>query len=352
MKHRITIYAGGLLLLGLMAASAPAQIVATQNPTEITILDSTTVFANAMAGQDTQIPRSVIANAQGIAIVPGMVRGAFVVGLQYGKGVFVTRGPNNSWQAPRMIQMAGGSFGYQIGVQATDLILIFRTPQSVANVLNGTLKVGVDASAAAGPVGRQASAGTDIGLSAEILSYSRARGAFVGVSIDGSSISLDPQAEAIYYQPPGVFPQSAYSLLQMITTYAAVAPVAAPVAIAGAPGQVATINGWVPAGTRSADAGAARQQLESASRQLSASPDLTEEWKRYLAIPQDVYSPNGANPQATQQALQHYEEVARQPQFQALTVKPEFQQALASLRRINETRVASNTSLQLPPPPR
>ena len=148
MNHRITIYAGGLLLLALTTVRAQAQIVATQNPTEITVLDATTVFAQAMAGQDTQIPRSVLANAQGIAIVPGMVRGAFVVGLQYGKGVLVTRDPAGNWQTPRMIQMAGGSFGYQIGVQATDLILVFRTPQSVANVLNGTLKVGVDASAA------------------------------------------------------------------------------------------------------------------------------------------------------------------------------------------------------------
>jgi lipid-binding SYLF domain-containing protein len=353
MKHRITIYTGGLLLVGLMSLRAQAQIIATQNPTEITVLDSTTVFAQAMAGQDTQIPRSVLANAQGIAIVPGMVRGAFVVGLQYGKGVLVTRDPAGNWQAPRMIQMAGGSFGYQIGVQATDLILVFRTPQSVANVLNGTLKVGVDASAAAGPVGRQASAGTDIGLSAEILSYSRARGAFVGVSIDGSSISLDPQAEVIYYQPPGVFPQSAYSLLQMITTYAAVAPVAAPVAMAGAPGQVATTNGWVPAGTRSADTEGARQQLDSAWRQLSANPGLSEDWKRYLALPPDVSSPNSVpNPQAMQQALQHYQDVARQPQYQALTSRPEFQQALASLQRLSDARVASNTALQLPPPPR
>jgi lipid-binding SYLF domain-containing protein len=346
--------AARIIILAIpLAVASPvfAQIVATQNPTEITVLDATTVFAQAMAGQDTQIPRSVLANAQGIAIVPGMVRGAFVVGLQYGKGVLVTRDPTGNWQTPRMIQMAGGSFGYQIGVQATDLILVFRTPQSVANVLNGTLKVGVDASAAAGPVGRQASAGTDIGLSAEILSYSRARGAFVGVSIDGSSISLDPQAEVIYYQPPGVFPQSAYQLLQMITTYAAVAPVVAPVAIAGAPGQVAATNGWVPVGTRSGDVEATRVQLANASKQLSA--NLDENWKRYLALPPEVYTANGVpNPQATQQALQNYQDVARQPQYQALTTRPEFQQALASLQRLSDTRVASNSSLQLPPPPR
>ena len=133
------------------------------------------------------------------------------------------RGPGGAWQPPRMVTMAGGSVGYQIGVQSTDLILVFRTPQSVANLLRGTLKVGVDASAAAGPVGRQASASTDLQLQAEILSYSRARGAFVGVSIDGSSISLDPGTDAAYYQPPGTIPASAMQLIQTLTAYSSAA---------------------------------------------------------------------------------------------------------------------------------
>jgi len=344
MNHRITIYAGGLLLVGLLSARADAQIIATQNPTEMTVLDSTTVFAQAMAGQDTQIPQYVLANAQAIAIVPGMVRGAFVVGLQYGKGVLVIRDANRNWQAQRMIQIAGGSFGYQIGGQATDLILVFRTQQSVQNLLRGTIKIGVDASAAAGPVGRQTSAGTDFRTVSEILSYSRARGAFVGVSIDGSSITLDPQAEAIYYQPPGAFPASAMNLLQTITAYAAVPAV-------GVPGQATAAGGWVAAGSRAGDAESTRQQLEAASRQMSA--NLDENWKRYLALPPEVYIPNKVpNPQATQQALQRYEDVARSPQYAALNSRPEFQQTLASLRRLGEVRTASNTSLQLPPPPK
>ncbi|HVT26406.1 MAG TPA: lipid-binding SYLF domain-containing protein, partial [Lacipirellulaceae bacterium] len=292
---------------------------------------------------------SILANAQGIAIIPGMLRGAFVVGLQHGRGVVVIRDANGNWQAPRFIEAAGGSFGYQIGVQATDLVLVFRTPQSVANLLRGTIKIGVDASAAAGPVGRQASAGTDLGLSAEILSYSRARGAFVGVSIDGTSISLDPEAEAIYYQPPGTFPASAMQLLQTITAYSAVpAP-----AVSVAPGQPAAPNsGWVAAGSRStSEVESARQQLDTASRQLSA--NLDDNWKRYLALPREVYTPNQVpNPQEMQQALQKYEDVARQPQYAALQARPEFQQTLAALRRMGEVRTASNTSLQLPPPPR
>jgi SH3 domain-containing YSC84-like protein 1 len=346
MKHELFTYIVGLLLL--VAASAPlrAQVMVTQNPTEVTVIDATNAFSQAMMMQDNQIPRNILANAQAIAIVPGLVRGAFVVGVQHGRGVLITRDAAGAWQAPRMIQMTGGSIGYQIGLQATDLVLVFRTPQSVANLLAGTVKVGVDASAAAGPVGRQASAGTDLRLTAEIYSYSRARGAFVGVSIDGSSISLDPQAEAIYYQPPGNFPASAMQLLQVVASYAAAQPV---MAVAAAPAPAA--SGWVAAGQRSGEVEVARQQLDTASRKLTS--NLDENWKRYLAMPPEVYVPNQTpNPQTIQATLARYEEVSRKPEYAALQTRPEFQQTVQSLRRLNEVRTASNTSAQLPPPPR
>jgi lipid-binding SYLF domain-containing protein len=350
MTCRIAIYA--LVFVGCTVSGSfvQAQYVPVQNPSEATVIDATNVFAQAMMMQDNQIPRSILANAQAIAIVPTMVRGAFVVGVQYGHGVLVLRDATGAWQAPRMIEVAGGSFGYQIGVQATDLVLVFRTPQSVQNLLRGTIKVGVDASAAAGPVGRQTSAGTDFRTAAEILSYSRARGAFVGVSIDGTSISLDPQAEAIYYQPPGIFPGSAANLLQTINAYAVAPMIAAP--MIAAPGQVAVAGGWMPAGTRPAgNVEATRQQLAAASQQLSG--NLDETWRSYLGLPREVYTPNGIpNAQDTQQALKNYEAVARDPKYSALSNRPEFQQALSSLRQMADVRVASNTSLQLPPPPR
>jgi lipid-binding SYLF domain-containing protein len=335
----------------VVSAPAVAQFyVPTQNPSEATVIEATNAFNAAMATRDSQIPRNILASAQGIAIIPNMVRGAFVIGLQHGRGILLTRGPNGQWQAPRFIEIAGGSFGYQIGVQATDLVLVFRSPQSVNNVLTGTLKVGVDASAAAGPYGRQAAAGTDVGFSAEILSYSLSRGAFVGVSIDGSSISLDPTAEATYYQPPGTFPASAMTLLQTIAAYSAVAPVVAPqmqaVAVAGSTG------GWVAAGSRpNGDAEATRQQLATASNQLAASLP-SDDWRRALALPPAVYTANQTpNPQEIQQALQRYEQVAHDPQYQTLQARPEFQQTLAALQRMNDVRTASNTSLQLPAPP-
>jgi lipid-binding SYLF domain-containing protein len=317
----------------------------------MTVVNATNVFAQAMVMPGNSIPRNLLVEAQAIAIVPSMVRGAFVVGVQHGRGVLVARDAHRNWQPPRMIQITGGSVGYQIGVQATDLVLIFRTPQSVANLLAGTIKIGVDAAAAAGPVGRQTSAATDLRLQAEILSYSRARGAFVGVSIDGSSISLDPTAEAMYYQPPGTMPASGLQLLQTITAYSATGPTTA------APGQPAAVGGqppaaagstWVPQGASELED--ARRQLDVSTRKLSAT--LDETWRRYLSLPAEVYAPNAAiSPQAIQPALSRYEDVARRPEYAALQARPEFQDALRSLRRLSEVRTAANAPLNLPPPP-
>jgi hypothetical protein len=257
-----------------------------------------------------------------------MVRGAFVVGVQRGRGVLVVRGPDGAWQAPRMIELTGGSLGYQVGVQTTDLILVFRTQKSVANVMRGTLKIGVDASAAAGPVGREASAATDLPLQAEILSYSRARGAFVGASIDGTSISLDTASDAIYYQPPGTIPASANQLVQYVSTLSSGAKPAQVV-----PAQpVATTSPGRP-GPSSLEA--ARLELDAASRQLAAR--LDDSWKAYLALPAEIYMPNQVpNIAAIQEALTRYEIVARQSQYAGLTNLPEFQATLKGLWRLGE----------------
>jgi hypothetical protein len=246
-----------------------------------------------------------------------------------------------------MLTVAGGSLGYQIGVQSTDLILVFRTPQSVANLMRGTLKVGVDASAAAGPVGRQASAATDLGMQAEILSYSRARGAFVGVSIDGSSISLDPAADAAYYPPPGTVPASAIQLIQALTAYSA----GAGPAIVPAPGPGAPVFPGPPAAAAPNGVDAAREQLDSVSRALV--PILDDNWKQYLALPPEVYVPGGVpNPQVMQQAVAHYESVSQRPEYASLATRPEFQETAKALWRFNDALAAGNRALSLPPPPR
>ena len=325
MSTRFLLFTAVLFLTG----QVEAQLLAPPTAPNQLVIDAANVLSQSVA-MPSGLPQKMLADAEGIAIVPNMVRGAFVVGVQRGRGVLLVRGPDRAWQPPRMIEITGGSLGYQVGVQSTDLILVFRTPQSVANVMRGTLKVGVDASAAAGPVGRQASAATDLPLQAEILSYSRARGAFVGASIDGTSISFDKATDALYYQPPGTIPASATQLVQLISTLSSGGPPTQP-----APTQpiAATSPAPVPLGPNSLEV--ARQELDAASRQLAAS--LDDQWKKYLALPAEVYIPNHMpNIDAIQEALIRYEIVSRQPQYAALTNLPAFQATLKGLWRLGE----------------
>lgn len=352
-----------LLTVALLATNlAQAQLLGPPTSSNQIVVDATNVLAQSVA-MPSGLPQSMLQGAQGVAIVPNMVRGAFVIGVQHGRGVLITRGPGGAWQAPRMIQITGGSVGYQIGVQSTDLILIFRTPQSVANVLRGTLKVGVDASAAAGPVGRQASAATDLPLQAEILSYSRARGAFLGVSIDGSSISMDPQADAMFYQPPGTVPASATQLVQLINTLSsggpatvapptqqvvAVVPNAPAAGPPGPPPAQPTVVPVVPQPTSELET--ARQQLDASSRQLAAS--LDDKWKQFLALPAEIYIPNHyPSMESIEQAIARYEQVSEDPKFAALTQQPAFQATLKGLWRLGELQQGTQQKMRLPPPP-
>jgi SH3 domain-containing YSC84-like protein 1 len=343
-----------LTIVLFISARADAQLLGPPLSANQIVVDSTNVLAQSVA-MPSGLPQSLLTSAQGIAIVPNMVRGAFIIGVQHGRGVLLARGPDVAWQAPRMIQITGGSLGYQIGVQSTDLILVFRTPQSVANVLRGTLKVGVDASAAAGPVGRQASAATDLPMQAEILSYSRARGAFLGVSIDGSSISLDPSADAMYYQPPGTIPASATQLVQLLTTLssgtpATVAPPTQPTVAVVPNGPSGPPPTSVPVPQAPNNLEVARQQLDAASRQLAAS--LDDQWKQYLALPAEIYIPNHSpSMESIEQAISRYESVSENPKYAALTNQAAFQDTLKGLWRVGELQQGAQDKLRLPPPP-
>jgi hypothetical protein len=219
----------------------------------------------------------------------------------------------------------------------------------VANVMRGTLKVGVDASVAAGPVGRDASAATDLQLKAEILSYSRTRGAFVGASIAGSSIQMDRAADAIYYQPPGTVPASATQLVQLLTTLSTGAPQVVQVP-AQVPTQPVAPPGLVPAPQPPSELELAKAQLDSSSRQLAAT--LDDRWKQYLALPAELYIPNHMpNIQEIEEAIKRYEAVSQQPQYASLTSQPAFQATLKGLWRLGELQQGGQQRLQLPPPP-
>jgi lipid-binding SYLF domain-containing protein len=157
------------------------------------------VFAEIMKAPDYQIPKTLLEKARAIAVIPHVVKGAFIVGGKWGKGLVAQRNNDGSWSAPSYIELSGASIGFQIGASATDYILVFTNSEGLEPLLNGKVKLGADASVAAGPVGRTASADTDITLNSAIYSYSRSKGVFAGVALDGAVVSTDDSANNAAY---------------------------------------------------------------------------------------------------------------------------------------------------------
>jgi len=162
-------------------------------------LDSaTTVLQEIMATPDKGIPEEVLEAAKCVAVVPHLVKGGFIFGAKQGKGVATCR-TAKGWSAPAFITVSGGSWGAQIGIEAVDLVMIIQNEKGMQKLLSSNLQLGADASAAAGPVGRHASAGTDWKLDAEVLTYSRAKGAFAGLTLEGASIRQDEDSTRAIY---------------------------------------------------------------------------------------------------------------------------------------------------------
>jgi lipid-binding SYLF domain-containing protein len=145
------------------------------------------------------IPNDLMARAEAVAIIPHVVKAAFVFGGEGGKGLVSERTADGRWSAPSYIKIAGGNFGLQLGVTATDLVLIFTDRNGFKGLLDGKVKLGVDAGVAAGPVGRNAEAATDVLLKSPVLAYSRSKGVFAGISLDGSVVSIDESANRAAY---------------------------------------------------------------------------------------------------------------------------------------------------------
>lgn len=157
------------------------------------------VLQEVMDTPDRRLPDRLLRDAEAVAVIPGVVKAGFVVGGRYGKGLLAVRAADGTWSNPSFISLTGGSVGFQAGVQSTDVVLVFRTRRGVDGVVNGKFTLGADAAIAAGPVGRNANASTDAQLKAEIYSYSRSRGLFAGVALDGAVLAIDHDAnEAVF----------------------------------------------------------------------------------------------------------------------------------------------------------
>jgi SH3 domain-containing YSC84-like protein 1 len=326
-------------------------VIASMPSREVEVVDaSTDVLGQIMSIPARSIPESLLGKAEGIAIIPGMLKGGFIVGLRHGRGVIVTRDEAGHWKPPLFVEITGISFGWQIGIQGTDLILVFRTKNSVQNLMRGKFTVGVNASAAAGPVGRDAQAATDVTLKAELLSYSRSRGLFAGVALDGAALTVDPAATDAYYQiiggrplqpgQPTLLPPSAGRLLDQLAKYAPPASTAPAVQPAAA---------MLPMPT---DPQVLRGQLAASSRQLAAILDAS--WRTYLALPAEVYSGERApTAESLRPSLDRFANVAADARYQALAQRPEFRSTASLLRQYSAVVSApASPSLPLPPPPK
>jgi lipid-binding SYLF domain-containing protein len=160
--------------------------------------DAQAVVTQIMAAPDKGIPETILSGASCVAVIPSFMKAAFVVGAQYGQGVATCR-TSRGWSAPVFVQLAGGSFGFQIGGQATDLIIVAMNQQGMQDMLKNKFKIGADAAASAGPVGRNAQAGTDWKMNAELLTYSRSKGLFAGIDLDGTVLSQNQEDTRVIY---------------------------------------------------------------------------------------------------------------------------------------------------------
>ncbi|MGI9272679.1 MAG: lipid-binding SYLF domain-containing protein [Woeseiaceae bacterium] len=209
------------LILALPASAATRE--------EKRVADAADVLDQLLRIPEKTIPPSLLSRAYAVAVVPDVIKAGFVFGARRGKGIIVVRQDDDSWSNPAFISLTGGSVGWQAGVESTDVILVFKTRKGVANIENGKLTLGADASIAAGPVGRHAGIATDIQFEAEVMSYSRSRGLFAGVALEGSGVTMDRKAntkfygsssmspERIFASSPNVAPDIANTFVQVLT---------------------------------------------------------------------------------------------------------------------------------------
>jgi len=192
--------------------------------------DSVEVLQEIMDIPEEGIPEWLLEKCEALVIIPGVIKAALGFGGRRGHGIMIHRLDNGKWSSPSFVTITGGSFGLQIGGSSTDLVLVVNNERGYRALLGNKVKLGADASVAAGPVGRHAEAGTDIQLKAEIFAYARSKGAFAGISLDGSALTNDSEANTAFYgkmvdykqvlnNPTWPFPPEAKRLIELLHKY-------------------------------------------------------------------------------------------------------------------------------------
>jgi len=195
--YLLTLWTAGILFL------LCGSVVHADTGAEAKLEEAGEVLTEMLAIPDRTIPISMFRNAHGIAVIPNVLKVGFFIGGRHGEGLISVRDEKGDWSNPIFITLSGGSIGWQVGAQSADIILVFKSKKSVNAILEGKFTLGVDAAIAAGPIGRQAEAGTDIELEAEIFSYAMSKGFFAGLTIEGSVIRIDQDANTALYGDRG-----------------------------------------------------------------------------------------------------------------------------------------------------
>ena len=195
-----------LAVVSMAAMTLPAFAAKDKADLDKRLNAATATLNEIMATPDKSIPTSILQQATCVGVVPGLLKGAFIFGAEYGQGVVTCR-TGHGWSAPAFIQMAGGSFGFQIGGQGTDLVLVAVNQKGFQDLLKSKFKIGGDASAAAGPVGRDTQAATNWKLQSELLTWSRAKGLFAGIDLNGVAVTENTDDTTAFYGQPHSFEQ-------------------------------------------------------------------------------------------------------------------------------------------------
>jgi lipid-binding SYLF domain-containing protein len=345
--------------LGICAAIVCAVVIESTsclaNDPNTTISQSEQVLAELVAIPGRQIPQRLLSQAQGLAIIPRVIKIGFVAGIRRGQGVVLIRDADGSWSLPQFITLTGGSVGWQAGVQGTDVVLVFTTRRSVENLMRGKFTIGVDAAAAAGPVGRNAAAATDTSLQAEILSYSRSRGLFLGASVDGSAIEVNQAANMAFFgsndpNAPQIIPAAATRMQSFVTELTGgvnVVPSVADQSAVPVSGSNTVVQATAVTPVR---VEALRQSLVASSAQLGQL--LNPEWDKYLALPAELQNADaGPDLAALENVFSRFQLVSGDTKFTDLNSRPEFQSTMELLREYIDATRAAIPTLVLPPPP-
>jgi lipid-binding SYLF domain-containing protein len=190
------------LALGLAVAASAAEVAVDQKEADIIVDKARLLVEEMMISSDRQMPESLIRQAAGVALIPGMLKGGFIIGVNYGKGVVLQRA-SDGWTGPAFISIGGGSLGLQVGGQTVDLVLVIVGQDAMNAFMRNEFKLGADAALAVGPAGVRVSTATDISFKGGIYSYSRASGLFAGISLEGAAISSQEELNRAYYTDTG-----------------------------------------------------------------------------------------------------------------------------------------------------